>query len=556
MSSGSLSAWVGTQRGFQWLVVICVLIFAGLAAMQSALKDGRQNKPEVLPDRSVFNQSKPSGYGAWYQTLKQAKVPVTIWRKDFKILLHDTQDPPLEERDTAKKLPLGFQPKTMVIIEPNPYSFDENTFTKNEVAMILYWVYMGNTVILLDPFERKSMVNLLKHLALPQPFTRELLPMEIDKKKKEISEETSLQKKVPQLPVSLTIRQVPNGLEKSTAFQKLLWSKNLGSYMKSPAQVVEYSHFPENLGFAMSSVEIVEDPLRDSLENDTPQNNGEEGEKDSVNKEPGNDESGNEEPDFSAADPSLPSFKDFDLSTLMDVPYHPFVLVEDQAHHPVVIGGTYGQGQLILGTVSGLASNDQLFRDGDQFQLMTNLVTSPGLPVLINEYVHGKRDEDSVFLHLGKTPLGIIYTQLIMLFCLVLWVSLNRWRPVLTQEKQIQENSSLRFLKSLSYLYYRTGATPVVLAPDFKKIAGLIEPHLPASVLLKEMDYTQFHQLTGVAIGAHVLSERDVDLLHRVQVCLKNSRKLSAKETLSLSLALSDLIRQLQRHQGEPVSIH
>jgi hypothetical protein len=553
MSSGSLSGWAGTQRGFQWLVVICVLIFAGLAAMQSALKDDRQSKPEVLPDRSVFNQSKPSGYGAWYQTLKQAKVPVTLWRKDFKVLIHDTQDPPLEEREAAKKMPLGFQPKTMVIIEPYPYSFSENTFTKNEVAMILYWVYMGNTVILLDPFERKSMVNLLKHLSLPQTYSHKV---EASVGKESVGKKKDASIKIESediKPITLAVRKPAFSMQIAPETRAFLWVNALDAYLKSPPVVSEYAHFPVSSSFIMKNIEWPDDPLKTLLEKD------EAASKDSAKAASAEEkelEPAEIEPEDFGGDSSLPSFKDFDLSTLMEVPYHPFVLVEDTSHHPVVIGGTYGQGQLILGTVSGLASNDQLFREGDQFQLMTNLVTSPGLPVLINEYVHGNTDQDSVFLHLGKTPLGIIYTQLIMLFCLVLWVSLNRWRPVLTQEKPNRENSSFRFLKSLSYLYYRTGATPVVLAPDFKKIAGLIEPHLPASVLLKEMDYTQLQQLTGVVIGAHVLSERDVDLLHRVQVCLKNNRKLLPKETLSLSLAQSELIRQLQRHQGDPVSIN
>jgi hypothetical protein len=540
VSSGGFSAWANTQRGFQWLVVICVLVFAGLAAMQSALKENKQDKPEVLPDRSVYNQKTPSGYGAWYQTLKQARVPVSTWRKDFKILLHDTQDPPLEEREAAKKMPLGFQPKTMVIIEPYPYSFNDNTFTKNEVAMILYWVYMGNTVILLDPFERKSMVNLLKHLALPQS----------------VSANQNSKKSDTPPPGALTIRKSLSTLSALPDTQSLLWTNQIGAHLRRPPVITDYAHFPVNPALTMETFDWQEDPLKAALEEDLQEEeDSQETSEDTEDQKELTPEEIPEEEDEDAAeeDASLPSFKDFDLSTLMSVPYHPYVLVADQHEHPVVIGGMYGRGQLILGTVSGLASNDQLFRDGDQFQLMTNLVMSPGLPILINEYVHGKTDEDSVLLHLGKTPLGILYTQLIMLFCLVLWVSLNRWRPVLTQEKLTRENSSLRFLKSLSFLYQRTGATPVVLAPDFKKLSGLIEPHLPVSVLLKEMDYAQLQQLSGVVIGSHVLSESDVDLLHRVQVCLKNNRKLSAKETLVLSLAQSDLIRQLHRHQGESV---
>jgi hypothetical protein len=100
---------------------------------------------EPFANRSVFNND-ATGYRAWFLASRKTGLPVRIWQKPF---------------SKISELP---GPATMLIVEPYTVSSTTTTFTHKDSRTLLAWVGRGNTLVLLDDFQRRGSEALLHQL--------------------------------------------------------------------------------------------------------------------------------------------------------------------------------------------------------------------------------------------------------------------------------------------------------------------------------------------------------------------------------------------------------
>jgi hypothetical protein len=100
---------------------------------------------EPFANRSVFNND-VTGYRAWFLASRKTGLPIRIWQKPF---------------SKISELP---GPSTMLIVEPYTVSSNTVTFTPKDTRALLSWVGRGNTLVLLDDFQRRGSEYLLNQL--------------------------------------------------------------------------------------------------------------------------------------------------------------------------------------------------------------------------------------------------------------------------------------------------------------------------------------------------------------------------------------------------------
>lgn len=142
-----------SNRRFYLTVLTLLLILIGGIFLTAVLKKEKAEQEELFPNHSIYNE-KPSGYQAWYQALTLAGVTTHVWRLPFTQL---------------KDLP---SPVTMVIIGPQSYNNYSPTFTRKDIVLLERWVRQGNTLIVLDTFQRKAPQSLLSILGFAPPTQR------------------------------------------------------------------------------------------------------------------------------------------------------------------------------------------------------------------------------------------------------------------------------------------------------------------------------------------------------------------------------------------------
>jgi hypothetical protein len=137
-----------TELNPKWVLPILLVVLVVLVTLHTMLAPNQPNNPEEpLANRSIYN-SAPTGYRAWYLASKKAGLPLLVWERSFSHL---------------NELP---SPSTMLIVEP--YAVDKNSiiFGDKEVARLMYWVQQGNTLVLLDNFNRYGSSYVVNTLAL------------------------------------------------------------------------------------------------------------------------------------------------------------------------------------------------------------------------------------------------------------------------------------------------------------------------------------------------------------------------------------------------------
>jgi len=143
------------SRFWGWTIAIVVILF-GLSALSTSLSQKSMNQQEFFSNRSVFN-AKQSGYRAWHLMMQQVdktnRLPsISIWKRPFSDLRKKEVAPPLNA--------------TMLIVEPFSVSGYRAMMTHEDEQALSAWVLKGNTLILLDPFDRPRMRAVLNDLGL------------------------------------------------------------------------------------------------------------------------------------------------------------------------------------------------------------------------------------------------------------------------------------------------------------------------------------------------------------------------------------------------------
>lgn len=108
-----------------------------------------------------------------------------------------------------------------------------------------------------------------------------------------------------------------------------------------------------------------------------------------------------------------------------------------------------GKGKLIFATTPHLAANAYQDEPGN-FKLLTQLVTEPGHPIWIDEYIHGYRDPDPTvaaeernwITYLSQTPLLVLAVQAGVLLLVLIWGQNRRLGPPVPLPSPKVDNSA------------------------------------------------------------------------------------------------------------------
>ena len=377
-----------SNRRFYLTVFLLLLVLSGGIFFTSLLKKEKAEQEELFPNHSIYNP-KPSGYQAWHQALTLAGVTTHVWRLPFTQL---------------KDLP---SPVTMVLIGPQSYSDYSQTFSKKDILLLERWIRQGNTLIVLDTFQRKPPQSLLASLGLAPPTQRQ---PPIPKRLKGPSEEPTY---------LLTLKD-------SHPLLKGYLSKPLESHTLSRLDLERTTHR--------------EDPLKEEKES---------------------------EDDKTDASPAAHSVVKLQQKPLTPAQ----LLVSDEENDPVFVQFPYGQGHVILGTAPDMGSNAYLFNTHtDNYQFLTNLLVMAAHPVYINEFVHGYGEHPDILKYYSQTPLGKVFVQVLFVFLFLLWLSYMRWKPAIPPGEQDAASPPEDFTRSLATIYYLSQASAVVLSPMINAI--------------------------------------------------------------------------------------
>jgi hypothetical protein len=98
------------------------------------------------------------------------------------------------------------------------------------------------------------------------------------------------------------------------------------------------------------------------------------------------------------------------------------------AYGAVVWERQFGQGRIIYSSTPYLAANAYQDEPGN-FKFLTQLVSEPGYPIYVDEYLHGYKDKDVITAerteslegYLAKTPLSLLALQAVILLLVLIW---------------------------------------------------------------------------------------------------------------------------------------
>lgn len=114
----------------------------------------------------------------------------------------------------------------------------------------------------------------------------------------------------------------------------------------------------------------------------------------------------------------------------------------------IVMQTTLGQGRWIVAITPHLAANAYQNESGN-FQFLEQLVTEPGYPVWVDEYLHGYKDEEvisketapNIVSYFAQTPLPLLAMQAIVILAVLIWGQNRRFGPPLPLDTATPDNS-------------------------------------------------------------------------------------------------------------------
>lgn len=109
----------------------------------------------------------------------------------------------------------------------------------------------------------------------------------------------------------------------------------------------------------------------------------------------------------------------------------------------------WGQGSVIFISTPHLAANAYQAQPGN-FKFLAQLVTEPGDPIWVDEYLHGYKDQDivtqetsqSLLRYLSNTPLVLVAVQAIAILLVLIWAQNRRFGPPMPVIEPKPDNSA------------------------------------------------------------------------------------------------------------------
>ncbi len=141
----------------------------------------------------------------------------------------------------------------------------------------------------------------------------------------------------------------------------------------------------------------------------------------------------------------------------------------------VVWTESLGKGTVIYASTPYLAAN--AYQDfAANYRFLTELVTQPGHPIWIDEYMHGYQDppikdeagnpiagaERSLFTYLLNTPLSLLALQTLVVLLVLLWGQNRRLGPPDVVPHPVQDNSEA-YIQALAGVLHKAGCSDFVL---------------------------------------------------------------------------------------------
>jgi len=119
-------------------------------------------------------------------------------------------------------------------------------------------------------------------------------------------------------------------------------------------------------------------------------------------------------------------------------------------HGAVVWQQAIGNGQLIYASTPYLAANAYQERAGN-FALLTDIVTKPGLPIWVDEFLHGYKDPDviqaeteggNLLAYLARTPLSLLALQAGIILLLSFWGQRRMGSPIAVSNPAVDNSEA------------------------------------------------------------------------------------------------------------------
>lgn len=229
--------------------------------------------------------------------------------------------------------------------------------------------------------------------------------------------------------------------------------------------------------------------------------------------------------------------------------YTPLLL--DDQHKVRLWKIPYRNGTFFLGTVPDLASNRYLHKPtNDNHQFLANLLSSTGAPIYINEFVHGYQESGDLLSYLQKkTPLGGVFAQFTLFFCMLLWLSFVRWTPKPTEKRsqlaKASKGSQEAYIQSMAGLFFRSKSSSLALSPLLNQIEQTLSKRFRLN-LDEESRMTDL--LTSLLANYSSTRETPESLmaaLRKSQAVVKNNEKLSGRDLLKLCQQLTVIEERL-----------
>ncbi|GAB4365622.1 MAG: hypothetical protein Kow00121_02330 [Elainellaceae cyanobacterium] len=135
----------------------------------------------------------------------------------------------------------------------------------------------------------------------------------------------------------------------------------------------------------------------------------------------------------------------------------------------VVLEQTIGQGRVIAAITPHLAANAYQDQPGN-FEFLAQLVTEPGYPVWVDEYLHGYKDKaviaeetaDNLLNYLSKTPILLVAVQAIVILGILIWGLNQRLGPPVSLTIPQTDNSQA-YMQALSAVLQKANGSEFVV---------------------------------------------------------------------------------------------
>lgn len=223
-----------------------------------------------------------------------------------------------------------------------------------------------------------------------------------------------------------------------------------------------------------------------------------------------------------------------------DSPVQPLLA---DAYGLVVWQQEVGKGKVIYASTPHLAANAYQDEPGN-FKFLAQLLSEPGHPIYVDEYLHGYRDREALvkegsetlLSYLAKTPLLLLAIQAIVILLVLVWGQNQRLGPVQKLEEPAPENSAA-YIEALSGVLQKANSSDFVVETIGKAEQATIQRALGLGNSPVDSDtlVTAWTQQTG----------RPASDLQDFLKPLRQSQKLSHSELLTWLEKVRTIRRQL-----------